>query len=243
MSLPDPAERIALVIPAYNHPGQVSRVIDEALALGWPVIVVDDGSTDRTRSLLASIRGIHTLRHPRNRGKGAALLTGMRAAAELADWAVTLDADGQHRPADAPSLVTAIDSGQRAIVVGNRQRMQGGGVPWTSSMGRRFSNLWVRTAGGPQLADTQCGFRLYPLPETLDLPVRSRRFQFEVEVLVKAVWHGLPVKSAPVSVAYRPGGRRISHFHPFIDFCRNFAVFTRLIFQRVVLSAERRKQI
>ena len=100
-----------------------------------------------------------------------------------------------------------------------------------------------RTAGGPRLPDTQCGLRLYPLPETLHLPVRSRRFQFEVEVLVKAAWHRLPVISAPVSVAYRPGGRRISHFHPFIDFCRNTAVFTRLIFQRVVVSAKRREQI
>lgn len=82
--------------------------------------------------------------------------------------------------------------------------------------------------------DSQSGFRIYPLPETLHLDVVARRFQFEIEVLVKARWHGIPVYEAPVSVNYRPGVKRISHFRPFTDFVRNTGAFSRLIFQKVV---------
>jgi hypothetical protein len=106
-------------------------------------------------------------------------------------------------------------------------------VPWTSRFGRGFSNFWVRCAGGPRLADTQSGFRLYPLPETLQLDVRARRYQFEVEVLVKARWQGLAFCETPVGVTYQPKGGRVSHFRPFVDFCRNSATFSRLITQRI----------
>jgi len=234
----------AVVIPIYNHAQRLASVVEATLELGLPIIVVDDGSSDHPEEVLRPFNAVTLLRHHRNRGKGRALLTGFEAATQVAAWAVTIDADGQHNPADTVALFQAVTPGVRPIVVGCRTGMHRRQVvPWTSRFGRGFSNFWVRCAGGPRLADTQCGFRLYPLAETLCLPVRSRRFQFEVEVLVKAAWHGLPVVSAPVSVAYRPGGRRISHFHPFVDFCRNSAVFTRLIFQRVVVSAKRRRQI
>jgi hypothetical protein len=108
-------------------------------------------------------------------------------------------------------------------------------APWTSRFGREFSNFWVRVSGGPRVTDSQSGFRIYPLPETLQLPVKARRFQFEVEVLVQARWHGLPVIERPVGVDYRPGGQRISHFHPFFDFLRNFGLFARLITTRLVV--------
>jgi hypothetical protein len=111
--------------------------------------------------------------------------------------------------------------------------MVGRDVPWTSRFGRKFSNFWVRCAGGPALSDTQSGMRIYPLPEAARLEVRARRFQFEVEILVKAGWAGIPVVEAPVGVSYRPGMERISHFRPFVDFCRNSAAFSRLICQRI----------
>ncbi len=92
--------RVSVIIPVYNHQERVAEVIGQVLQLGLPVFVVDDGSTDDTPSVLAALQGITVLRHPVNLGKGAALLTGMAAAAPLCDWALTLDADGQHLPAD-----------------------------------------------------------------------------------------------------------------------------------------------
>ena len=229
-----PAGRFAVLIPVYNHAGGVVSVIERALALDLPVWVVDDGSTDGTAAGLARVGGITVLRHEKNRGKGAAILTGFEAMAEKADWAVTLDADGQHDPADVPVLIRAIPAGGRPIVIGRREWMIGDDVPWTSRFGRKFSNFWVRTAGGPVLSDTQSGLRIYPLPEAMRLGVRARRFQFEVEILVRARWQGIPVVEAPVQVSYTPGMKRISHFRPFIDFCRNSGTFSRLIFLRIL---------
>ena len=96
--------RFAVVIPVYNHGRTVKAVATAASALGWPVYVVDDGSTDGGDPSLESMANLCLLRHRVNRGKGAALMTGFRAAAERADWAITLDADGQHFPEDAHEL-------------------------------------------------------------------------------------------------------------------------------------------
>jgi len=217
-------------------------VVRNAAETGLPVIVVDDGSTDGSYEAVQPIPGVLLTRHETNMGKGQALITGMKMALELADWAITVDADGQHQPEDAAGVAARIPNGERPIVVGRRMNMGGDDVPWTSRFGRHFSNFWVRCAGGPPVSDSQCGFRIYPLAETLSLPVKCRRFQFEIEVLVKAAWNGLPVREAPVKVSYSPGTPRISHFRPFVDFWRNFGAFSRLIFQRIVLpSAMRRK--
>ncbi len=225
--------RVAIVIPVYNHGTRIGDVMRQVSSLGFPVFVVDDGSTDETAAILSSVEGVTVLRHSQNMGKGAALLTGFQEAEKNFEWALTLDADGQHKPEDAENLLQAVAEGQRPIVVGNRQGMDGEHVPWTSRFGRTFSNFWVWVSGGPPINDSQSGFRLYPLPESLALDVRARRFQFEVEILVKANQQGIPVVEAPVQVVYQKGTERISHFHPWKDFFRNSATFSRLIFQRI----------
>ena len=232
--------RVAIVIPVYNHEGMVAEVVKSAARLGMPLIVVDDGSTDGTYDRIKEIPSITVVRHDRNRGKGAAILTGFAAAAPRADWAVTMDADGQHHPEDAWNLIRAVSPGARAIVVGQREGMDHSNVPWSSRFGRKFSNFWVRASGGPDIGDTQSGFRLYPLPEAMDLNVRSRRFQFEVEILARAKWRGISVLSAPVGVIYQREGERVSHYRGFVDFYRNSVTFSRLIFTRLcILPFER----
>jgi glycosyltransferase involved in cell wall biosynthesis len=219
------------VIPLFNHGATIAAVARRAARHGFPVIVVDDGSTDGGRKALKSIPGIFLIRHTRNFGKGAALLTGMRAAAKIADWAICFDADGQHDPDDMIRLVEAIPTGSRPIVVGKRTAMRA--APWTSRFGRAFSNFWVWVASGMALSDSQSGFRIYPLPEVLQLEVRSKRYQYEIEVLAKAAWCCMPILEVPISVSYTPGGRRISHFRPWRDFIRNSHTFCRLIVHRV----------
>lgn len=243
MDQPTPIEGpFAVIIPVYNHGATLAEVVRKAQGLGLPIFVVDDGSTDGGPSTVADLRGVCLLRHGVNRGKGAALLTGMRAAAPTARWAITLDADGQHDPDDARALVRAIPQGVRPLVVGCRRGMLATGAPWTSRFGREFSNFWIRMAGGPRAADSQSGFRIYPLPETLDLGVRAGKYQFEIEVLVKAHWHGLALIEAPIGVTYQPETGRISHFHPFFDFLRNSGTFSRLIFQRIIFRRPGRRQ-
>jgi glycosyltransferase involved in cell wall biosynthesis len=222
----------AIIIPVYNHAERLQGVVEECLLLNLPVIVVDDGSTDSTPHILAQLQGITVLHHKKNRGKGAALLTGFAEAAKTCDWAITLDADGQHCPEDCLQLLAAIPDKERPLILGARTGMEGKHVPWTSRFGRGFSNFWVWVAGGPLVTDSQSGFRLYPLPEALSLQVQARRFQFEVEILVKARQRGIAVLETPVRVIYQ-GKERISHFRPWLDFWRNSCTFTRLIFSRI----------
>jgi len=227
--------KTAIIIPVYNHEQRIAEVVDQALSLALPIFVVNDGSIDRTAEMLKTIEGITVLHHPVNRGKGAALRTGFVAArSQGCDWAITIDGDGQHRPSDAKALLAAVVEGKRCIVVGRRQGMaESEHVPWTSRFGRGFSNFWVRVSGGPAIQDSQSGFRLYPLPEILELVVRARRYQFEVEVLVRAKQSGIPTIEVPVSVVYQPRGERVSHFRPWVDFGRNSVTFSRLILARI----------
>ena len=232
----------AIVIPVYNHESMIESVIKQALKLDLPVIVVDDGSTDSSSDRIKSIDGIQFLCHRENRGKGAAIMTGFDRAAEIANWAITIDADGQHHPQDALNLIRAIPENSRPIVVGMRQGMAGRDVPRTSRFGRKFSNFWVRVSGGPALTDSQSGFRIYPLPESMNLDIKARRFQFEVEILVRAAWADIPVIEVPVRVSYARGSLRISHFRPVVDFMRNTRTFYQLITRRLLIHPFTRRR-
>ena len=227
--------KFAFVIPVYNHEHDVVEVVKRTLAYHLPVIVVNDGSTDGTLRGLEKLSGMTLINHAENQGKGAAIISGFKEAQKVADWAITLDADGQHDPADARKIMESIEEGDRSIVVGKRIGMSNQNVPWTSRFGRGFSNFWVFAAGGQRIADSQSGFRMYPLPECLNLNVRARRFQFEVEILVKARWKHISVREVEVNTIYKPGKERISHFRPFVDFLRNSTTFTRLIIQRFTI--------
>ncbi len=240
--------KFAIIIPVYNHEGRAAGVIRSALSLGYPVFVIDDGSTDSSYERIKDIPEITLIRHETNRGKGAAIKTGFSAAMRVADWAVTIDADGQHDPYDALNLLKAIQdkplsSGKRPIVIGVRGNMDSVGVPWTSRFGRKFSNFWVWASGGPRVKDSQSGFRIYPLPECARLSVKADRFQFEVELLAKAGWCGIPILEAQVGVSYNLDTGRVSHFRPFIDFMRNSSTFMRLIFQRMLVPRFIRKKL
>jgi glycosyltransferase involved in cell wall biosynthesis len=231
----DRGQGVAFVIPAYNHGRTVRQVAQDAAATGCPVWIVDDGSSDETPREIENIAGVTGIRHDVNMGKGAALLTGMRAAAASARWVISVDADGQHVPAEGLRMLAAVDGkGHPALVLGRREGMHDAAIPWKSRFGRSFSNFWVRASGGPRVSDSQTGFRLYPVAEILGLPVKSRRFQFEVEVLVLAKLAGIDVIEVPVSVVYDQPGGRISHFRPWRDFWRNSYTFTRLIVRRLL---------
>ena len=169
-------------------------------------------------------------------------MTGFYRAAEIANWAITIDADGQHHPQDALNLIRAIPENSRPIVVGMRQGMAGRNVPRTSRFGRKFSNFWVRVSGGPALTDSQSGFRIYPLPESMNLDIKARRFQFEVEILVRAAWADIPVIEVPVQVSYARGSLRISHFRPVVDFMRNTRTFYQLITRRLLIHPFTRRR-
>ncbi len=223
---------VLVVIPLYNHGATVAQVAARALAAGFAVLVVDDGSTDGGINNLPA--ACATLRRRVNEGKGAAITAACVWAAGRGYQAIiTIDADGQHDPADAPLLVRKAAESWPCVVIGDRDMAQSN-VPGASRFGRKFSNFWVRLECGIEVVDSQSGFRLYPVAELLATACTSRRYDYEIEVLVRLCWAGLPVCSTPVSVHYPPGEERVSHFDKWRDNIRLSWLHTRLVCRRLL---------
>ncbi|MBI4705455.1 MAG: glycosyltransferase family 2 protein [Deltaproteobacteria bacterium] len=210
--------RAPVIVPAYEASATVGRVVSDLFRL-WPglptIFVVDDGSSDATAEL-AEAAGAVVLRHERNRGKGAALRTGLGAAwREGFAAAVSVDADGQHPAAEAWRLHASC-ADRAALVIGVRD-LGAAGAPVANRLSNAFSNLVLSGFAGRRLRDTQCGLRRYPLPATIDLDAREDGYGYEAEILLRAVAAGLPIVERPVRVLYPPAGERTTHFHPARD--------------------------
>lgn len=200
-----------ILIPCFNHAATVAAVARAAAAQG-PVIVVDDGSTQS----LPELPGCDLVRLQRNGGKGAALRAGFQRAAELGyTHAITMDADGQHFAADLPKFLALAQAQPDALAVGVRD-FYAAGCPTHRRRSNAVSTFWFRVETGVRLGDTQCGFRCYPLALTQRLKIRSGRYAFELEFMVRASWVGTPLVAVPVKCTYADGIRN-SHFRPVKD--------------------------
>lgn len=221
MSLLTRDPRYVVVIPTYNNAGTVKDVVERVQAIGLPVLVVNDGSTDGTKNLLSALPGITLVTLSRNQGKGRALRVGFEKARELGyRFALTIDADGQHFPEDIPALLDA--AGENSLVVGSRN-IRADGMASSSTFANRFSNGTFTFLTLCRLPDTQTGFRLYPLDRLPSLSVLSARYEAEVILLVFSAWKGIELKPVPVRVIYPED--RISHFRPTADFLRIFVTY------------------
>ncbi|MEB3074955.1 DUF2062 domain-containing protein [Capnocytophaga gingivalis] len=209
----------AVLIPTYNNEKTLSRVLDGVLSYTPHVIVVNDGSTDSTAAILSGYPQVEVVTFPKNKGKGKALQEGFQVArAKGYTYVLTIDSDGQHFPEDIPTFITAIEQEEvPTLLVGDRD-MTVEGVPKKSSFGHKFSNFWFHLETGVKLPDTQSGYRLYPL-EVIPRRYFTSKFEFEIEVLVRSSWRGVPIKPVPIRVLYDPS-ERVSHFRPVKDFAR-----------------------
>lgn len=216
-----------VIVPTYNNQKTLKKVLDSILDFTTNIIVVNDGSTDSTSEILKSYSQLTQIHHPKNLGKGRALRNGFRKALELDfEYAVTIDSDGQHFAADIPVFLEAIQDEPNALLIGSRNMTQEN-VPKKSSFGNKFSNFWFKFETGIKLDDTQSGFRLYPL-RLLPKRFYTNKFEFEIEVIVRAAWKGIVVKNIPIQVLYDPA-ERVSHFRPFQDFTRISILNTVLV--------------
>ncbi|WP_417943053.1 DUF2062 domain-containing protein [Flavobacterium sp. RS13.1] len=216
-----------VIVPTYNNQKTLKKVLDSVLNFTQDVIVVNDGSTDKTFTILKQYPQLTQIHHPKNLGKGRALRNGFRKAIEMKfEYAITIDSDGQHFASDIPNFITAIQEEPNSLLIGSRNMTQEN-VPKKSSFGNKFSNFWFKFETGIKLDDTQSGFRLYPLRW---LPKRfyTNKFEFEIEVIVRAAWKGITVKNIPIQVLYDPA-ERVSHFRPFRDFTRISILNTVLV--------------
>lgn len=221
--------RVCVIIPTYNNGRTLHTVIEDVSCYTSNIIVVNDGSTDDTSDILTGFTGIEKVSYSVNQGKGWAIRQGIKRALELGyDYAITIDSDGQHFAKDLPVFIEQLKKHPRAIIIGSRNMNQSS-VPGKSSFGNRFSNFWFRVETGIKLPDTQSGYRLYPIFLLKDMKFFTKKYEFEIEVLVRAAWKDIPVLPAPVSVYYAPGNERVSHFRPFKDFFRISILNTILV--------------
>jgi glycosyltransferase involved in cell wall biosynthesis len=201
-----------VLIPAYNAGAALDHVVREARALGTglEVLVVDDGSTDST-ARIARGGGATVVSHPVNLGKGAALRTGFdRFLASGRKAVVTLDADGQHSPAEIPSLVRCWLETGADIVIGTRRRNVGG-MPPLRVITNTLGSLLVSLSAGTWIRDSQSGYRLLGRRVVDEVRTTSPGYLAESEILIRAATRGFTIREAPISTIYR--GER-SYIHP-----------------------------
>ena len=208
----------------------LKKVIEGVLLYTQDVIVVNDGSTDTTSHILNQFPNILTISLPQNIGKGYALRKGFELALEQGfHFAITIDSDGQHFPDDIPILINSLskEKSKDVLYIGARNMGQKD-VPKKSSFGNKFSNFWFWVETGIKLQDTQSGYRLYPILALKDITFFTKKFEFEIEAIVKAAWSGIEVKNIPIKVSYDVT-ERVSHFRPFTDFSRISLLNTYLV--------------
>jgi uncharacterized protein (DUF2062 family) len=215
-----------VVIPCFNHSATVGAVA--LAALQWaPVIVVDDGST----APLPDLPGCILVRLPQNGGKAGALRAGFQRARELGFTnAISMDADGQHFAEDLPKFLAAAQAQPEAYLVGVRD-LAAAGCPKHRQRSNRVSSFWFRVETGVRLRDTQCGFRGYPLALVQRLKIKSDRYAYELEFMVRAAWVQTVIVSIPVKCTYANHQAGASHFRPVRDLAHITSMNILLVLQ------------
>jgi predicted LPLAT superfamily acyltransferase/glycosyltransferase involved in cell wall biosynthesis len=214
--------RCLVCIPTYNNSGSIADVVDEALSKSLlNILIIDDGSTTPVNTLLNNHlelgKRLTIHRFEENRGKGAAIQAAFKLAlAQGYTHIITMDGDAQHKASDLPLLLDAILSNPWSMIIGKRI-LDGEHVPGSSKFGRAFSNFWVKYQTDETIEDSQSGFRAYPLFYVQHKKFYTKKYDFEIEVLIRLLWNKVNVIEVPIDVHYPPPHERVSHFDKFSD--------------------------
>jgi glycosyltransferase involved in cell wall biosynthesis len=223
----------AVVVPCFNAGHRVRSVVENALQMVSRVILVDDGSTDGATEGLRDLP-VNLIRFERNRGKGAALLAGFKAALDSPEitCVVVVDADGQHDPHEIPALYGAFVEQSADLIIGART-FDPAVVPWRSRFGNKLTVAVTKRLFGQYLPDTQSGFRLLarPFAESLFGAVPEGRYETEMAIIVKAIHERRKIVSVPIRTIYESGNVS-SHFRKIRDSLRIYRVLLRAALRR-----------
>ncbi len=219
-----------VLIPTYNNEKTLEKVITDTLEYTNHIVIVNDGSTDTTPQILEKLkRLISIVNFEKNCGKGLALREGFKfALRKNYRYAISIDSDGQHYPEDLEAFLIKIKEQPDSLIIGARN-MDQAHIPGKSSFGNKFSNFWFELETGIKMPDTQSGYRLYPIEKLKNIPFYTTRFEFEIEIIVKAAWAEIPVIPMSVGVFYPTKEERVSHFRPTKDFFRISVLNTCLV--------------
>ena len=214
---------VAALIPAYFEEAQIQAVARRTLAQLDHVLVLDDGSTDKT-SAEARKAGAQVIRHEQNQGKGAAIKTGFRELmARGFQYVLVLDGDGQHLPEEIPAFLEEANRSGSPLVVGSRMS-DTRKMPWVRKMTNRFMSAQISRLCGQPVPDSQCGFRMMRRDVIPHLFCESNNYEYETEMLLIASREGFRIVPVPVSTIY---GEETSKIHPMRDTIRFFKLVSR----------------
>ncbi|MGZ5009769.1 MAG: glycosyltransferase family 2 protein, partial [Methylobacter sp.] len=199
-----------IVIPVYNHEAAIPQVLAKLKSFGIPALLVNDGSSALCSRILADLAEqepdwLTLIHRPENGGKGAAVLDGFKAAQALGfSHAIQIDADGQHDVNDIPAFLEAGRKQPEALILG--QPLFDKTAPKSRVYGRTIANLWVWiNTLSFAVADSMCGFRLYPLAAVAKLSEGAniaRGMDFDIDILVRLYWRGVDIVNIPTGVNY-----------------------------------------
>jgi glycosyltransferase involved in cell wall biosynthesis len=226
--------RVLAVIPAWNEERTIGAVV-EGVRSRLPVLVVDDGSEDATAEV-SRRAGATVVSHEENRRKGAALMTGFRWALDHGyDAVITLDADGQHDPADVVKLLDAMDAGAGDLIIGERTFSE---MPFPRWFTTPFGSRLLSWALGVRVTDNQSGYRLLTRRFLERVQLTSTGYEMEVEMIWEAVRLGMPIAWVPIRTIYFR--ERKSGFHPLRDTMRFLRMVWHIWRERRRHEAQRR---
>lgn len=211
--------KILVAIPTYNNDATISQIIQGVLKTTLDVLVINDGSTDKTLNKLNKISEINIISIPRNRGKGNALRASFKWAIKNGyTHLISIDADSQHDPTEIPKFVKCIKENENCLIIGSRDFYLAE-TPLSSRLGRKCSNLAFRLITGISLSDTQSGFRAYPLRLLTQLSNKDK-YDFEMDMLLNAVLLGIQIREIKISARYSKETKKYSNFRQVSDSVR-----------------------
>ena len=221
------SHRYCVLIPAFNAVRTIGELVRRVKQQGYVVIVVDDGSSDRTASA-ASEQGALVISHLHNQGKGRALRTGFEHALRAGhDGIITMDSDGQHDPSEIVHLIREGEVQHAALVLGNRMA-DGAAMPRQRHWTNRIMSRVISAVARQPIPDSQCGFRVIRKEVLKDVPLRTDRFEIETELVLGAAARRWKIISVPVRTIYQPNHH--SHIRPVPDTLR----FLKLVLRHLV---------
>lgn len=192
--------KISVVIPAYNEVKRIGNVLEDLRVMKLPVIVIDDGSKDKT-SEVARNYPVTLVRHKINLGKGAALKTGcLLAFSRGAEGVIMMDSDGQHKVSDLDFFKRALEEDNMDIVFGSRNLSLG--VPFVRFMGNKFASVLLSVFFGVYVSDAICGFRALSKKAFYKIDWQMSGYGVETEMVVKTAVHKLRHCEVPVETVY-----------------------------------------
>src|SRR5680860_18513 len=221
--------KIAILIPAYNEEKHIDKVIKNCAVYNIDIIVVDDGSIDNTVQVIEKIKALELyrllfLKHSKNHGKGAALQTGFKYILEKKyQGVITIDADAQHETREIKDFLIMITTESPDLIIGNRLQNHKS-MPRIRYFTNIFTSWIISLFAGKKIADTQSGFRYISCRLLKNVELRTKNFDTESEIILKAAWLGLKIKNIPISTIYHLDA--VSEVSPFFDAVKFFTLIS-----------------